>query len=35
VLQQSRVELWSMIKKGQLDNPDDLSVWDEFYALAA
>ncbi|MGF1759129.1 IS6 family transposase [Photobacterium sagamiensis] len=29
------VELWSMIKNGQLDNPDGLSVWDEFYALAA
>ena len=29
------IELWSMIKKGQLDNPDDLSVWDEFNALAA
>ena len=29
------IELWSMIKNGQLDNPDGLSVWDEFYALAA
>ncbi|MGF1876951.1 DDE-type integrase/transposase/recombinase, partial [Photobacterium frigidiphilum] len=29
------VELWSMIKNGQLDSPDSLSVWDEFYALAA
>ncbi len=29
------VELWSMIKNGQLDNPQCLSVWDEFYALAA
>ncbi|SBT15601.1 IS6 family transposase [Vibrio celticus] len=28
------IELWSMIKNGQLDNPDGLSVWDEFYALA-
>lgn len=28
------VELWSMIKNGQLDNPDGLSIWDEFYALA-
>ena len=24
-----------MIKNGQLNNPDGLSVWDEFYALAA
>jgi hypothetical protein len=29
------VELWPMIKNGQLDNPECLSVWDEFYALAA
>jgi hypothetical protein len=29
------VELWSMIKNGKLDNLEDLSVWDEFYALAA
>ena len=29
------IELWSMIKNGQLDNPDGLSVWGEFYALAA
>jgi len=29
------VELWSMIKNGQLNNPDSLPVWDEFYALAA
>ncbi|MEH6534694.1 MAG: IS6 family transposase [Photobacterium frigidiphilum] len=29
------VELWTMIKNGQLDNPKCLSVWDEFYALAA
>ena len=29
------VELWSMIKNGQLDNPDGLSVWGEFHALAA
>jgi len=28
------VELWSMIKNGQLYNPDGLSIWDEFYALA-
>ena len=29
------IELWSMIKNRQFDNPDGLSVWDEFYALAA
>jgi putative transposase len=29
------VELWSMIKNGQLDNTEFLSIWDEFYALAA
>ncbi|MCQ1061188.1 IS6 family transposase [Photobacterium sp. ZSDE20] len=29
------IELWAMIKNEQLDNPDGLSVWDEFYALAA
>lgn len=29
------IELWSMIKNGQLDNPDGLSAWDEFYSLAA
>ena len=26
------VELWSMIKNGQLDNPEGLSVWEPFYA---
>ncbi len=31
----SGVELWSMIKNGQLDNLDGLSAWDEFYSLAA
>ena len=31
----SDMDLWSMIKKGQLDNPECLSVRDEFYALAA
>ncbi|MFC1503562.1 IS6 family transposase [Pseudomonadota bacterium] len=29
------VELWSMIKNGQLNNPEDLSAWEQFYALAA
>ncbi|WP_157933396.1 hypothetical protein [Vibrio lentus] len=29
------VELWSMIKNGQLDNPEGLSIWEQFYALAA
>ncbi|MGF1758160.1 DDE-type integrase/transposase/recombinase [Photobacterium sagamiensis] len=29
------VELWPMIKNGQFDNPDGLSIRDEFYALAA
>ncbi len=29
------VELWSMFKSEQLDNPDGFSAWDEFYALAA
>ena len=29
------VELWAMIKNGQLDNPEGLSVWGQFYALAA
>ncbi len=28
------MELWSMIKNAQLDNPGGLSIWDEFYALA-
>ncbi|CAK3075333.1 hypothetical protein VCRA2133E348_620018 [Vibrio crassostreae] len=29
------IELWSMIKNKQLDNPEGLSVWEQFYALAA
>jgi hypothetical protein len=29
------LELWSMIKNGQLDNPECLSVWERFYALTA
>ncbi|OMO32343.1 IS6 family transposase [Vibrio sp. 10N.222.47.A9] len=29
------IEVWSMIKNRQLDNPEDLSVWEQFYALAA
>jgi putative transposase len=29
------IELWAMIKNGQLDNPECLSVWGQFYALAA
>jgi len=29
------VELLSMIKNGKLDNSEGISVWDEFYALAA
>ncbi len=29
------MELWSIIKNGQLDNPEDLSAWEQFYALAA
>ena len=29
------VELWSMIKNGQLNNPENLSAWEQFYALAA
>ncbi|MFC1503483.1 IS6 family transposase [Pseudomonadota bacterium] len=29
------VELWSMIKNRQLDNPDGLSAWEQFYALTA
>ena len=28
------VELWSMIKNRQFDNPEGLSVWEQFYALA-
>ncbi|MEH6531243.1 MAG: IS6 family transposase, partial [Photobacterium frigidiphilum] len=29
------IELWSMIKNGQLDNPEGLPIWEQFYALAA
>ncbi len=29
------IGLWSMIKNRQLDNPEGLSVWEQFYALAA
>lgn len=29
------VELWSIIKNGQLDNPVGLSIWEQFYALSA
>lgn len=29
------IELWSMIKNGQLDNLNSSSAWDEFYSLAA
>nr|AKN37471.1 Mobile element protein [Vibrio splendidus] len=32
---QAGVELWSIIKNGQLDNPEGLSAWEQFYALAA
>ncbi|PMP42653.1 transposase [Vibrio splendidus] len=28
-------ELWSMIKNGQLDYPEGLPIWEQFYALAA
>ncbi|GAB3515244.1 hypothetical protein GCM10027342_01930 [Photobacterium alginatilyticum] len=28
------VELWVMIKNGQLDNPEGLSAWEQFYVLA-
>ncbi len=28
------VELWSIIKNDQLDNPEGLSAWEQFYALA-
>ncbi|CAK2402917.1 hypothetical protein VCRA2113O415_120065 [Vibrio crassostreae] len=31
----SGVELWSIIKNEQLDNPEGLSDWEQFYALAA
>jgi len=31
----SGVELWSIIKNEQLDNPEGLSAWEQFYALAA
>ena len=29
------IELWLMIKNGQLDNPQGLAAWDELYSLAA
>lgn len=29
------VELWSIINNGRLDNPEGLSAWEQFYALAA
>ncbi|CDT18606.1 hypothetical protein VCR4J5_1600025 [Vibrio crassostreae] len=29
------MELWSIIKSEQLDNPEGLSAWEQFYALAA
>lgn len=29
------IERWPMIKKGQLNNPENLSSWEPFYALAA
>ena len=29
------VELWSIIHNGQLDTPQGLSAWEQFYALAS
>lgn len=29
------IELWSLIKNGQLNNPEGLFVWEQFYVLAA
>ena len=29
------VELWMMIKNSQIDNPSKLSIWEQFYELAA
>ena len=29
------VELWSIINNGQLDTPQDLSTWEQFYALSS
>ncbi|CDT35892.1 hypothetical protein VCR20J5_220141 [Vibrio crassostreae] len=28
------MELWTIIKNEQLDNPEGLSAWEQFYALA-
>ncbi|RBW67016.1 hypothetical protein DS893_01195 [Vibrionales bacterium C3R12] len=32
---QAGVELWSITNNGQLNNPEGLSAWEQFYALAA
>ena len=29
------VELWQMLRHGQLENSDEMSLWEQFYSLAA